>query len=182
MVVWWLCWHRTILIRHITQKQYSQFPPMHDFGKPWWGVAYAWFRETVMRRGLCTLYDQSPSALRFGNPVARDLHVLIGRTLAGSTRAVQSCLCSLRHVNVARGFLQHLARACSEQSRSTTVLPINHVIQMPQCLSGFVNHDYCTYIGQVHDWCSPWQAKPLYHYMEAALGWCQKWLSVGTVI
>ena len=38
--------------------------------------------------------------------------------------------------------LQHLARACSEQSRSTTVLPINHVIQMPQCLSGFVNHDY----------------------------------------
>ena len=39
--------------------------------------------------------------------------------------------------------LQHLSRACSEQSRSTTVLPINHVIQMPQCLSGFVNHDYC---------------------------------------
>ena len=38
--------------------------------------------------------------------------------------------------------LQHLARACSEQSRSTTVLPINHVIQMPQCLSGFVNRDY----------------------------------------
>ena len=38
--------------------------------------------------------------------------------------------------------LQHLARACSEQSRSTTVLPINHVIQMPQCVSGFVNHDY----------------------------------------
>ena len=39
-------------------------------------------------------------------------------------------------------FLQHLARACSEQSRSTSVLPINHVIQMPQCLSGFVNHDH----------------------------------------
>ena len=38
--------------------------------------------------------------------------------------------------------LQHLARASSEQSRSTTVLPINHVIQIPQCLSGFVNHDY----------------------------------------
>ena len=33
-------------------------------------------------------------------------------------------------------FLQHLARACSEQSRSTAVLPMNHVIQMPQCLSG----------------------------------------------
>ena len=41
--------------------------------------------------------------------------------------------------------LQHLARACIEQSRSTTVLPINHVIQMPQCLSGFVNHDYYTW-------------------------------------
>ena len=40
--------------------------------------------------------------------------------------------------------LQHLARASSEQSRSTTVLPINHVIQIPQCLSGFVNHDYLT--------------------------------------
>ena len=39
--------------------------------------------------------------------------------------------------------LQHLARASSEQSRSTTVLPINHVIQIPQWLSGFVNHDYC---------------------------------------
>ena len=38
--------------------------------------------------------------------------------------------------------LQHLARASSEQSRSTTVLPTNHVIQIPQCLSGFVNHDY----------------------------------------
>ena len=32
--------------------------------------------------------------------------------------------------------LQHLARAGSEQSRSTSVLPINHVIQMPQCLIG----------------------------------------------
>ena len=40
MVVWWLCWHRTILKRNITQKQYSQFPPEHDFRKPWWGVAY----------------------------------------------------------------------------------------------------------------------------------------------
>ena len=39
MVVWWLCWHRTILIRNITQKQYSQFPPVHDFRKPRWGVA-----------------------------------------------------------------------------------------------------------------------------------------------
>ena len=38
--------------------------------------------------------------------------------------------------------LQHLGRACSGQSRSITVLLINHVIQMPQCLLGFVNHDY----------------------------------------
>ena len=56
-----------------------------------------------MRRGLCTLHDQSPSALCLGNPVARDLRVVIGRTLAGSTRVVQSCLCSPSHVNVARG-------------------------------------------------------------------------------
>ena len=39
-------------------------------------------------------------------------------------------------------FRQHLARACSEQSRSTAVLPINHMTQMLQRLSGFVNHDY----------------------------------------
>ena len=38
--------------------------------------------------------------------------------------------------------LQHHARACSDQPRTTSALPINHVIQMPQCLSGFVNHDY----------------------------------------
>ena len=62
-----------------------------------------------MRRGLCTLYDQSPSALCLGNPVARDLHVVIGRTLAGSTRAVQSCLCSLSHTNVARGLSADVA-------------------------------------------------------------------------
>ena len=40
MVVWWLCWHRTILMKYFRQKQYPQFPPVHDFGKPWWGVAY----------------------------------------------------------------------------------------------------------------------------------------------
>ena len=40
MVVWWLCWHRTILMKNIWQKQYSQFPPVHDLRKPWWGVAY----------------------------------------------------------------------------------------------------------------------------------------------
>ena len=30
-----------------------------------------------MRRGLFTLYDQSPSVLYLGDPVARDLHVVI---------------------------------------------------------------------------------------------------------
>ena len=47
--------------------------------------------------------------------------------------------------------LQHLARASSEQSRSTTVLPVNHVIQIPQCLSGFVNHDYWRHGLQILD-------------------------------
>ena len=84
MVIWWLCWHRTILIRNITQKPYSQG-----------------------RRAL-------------------------------SNHACAHSVISMWHVVC----LQHLARACSEQSRSTTVLPINHVIQMPQCLSGFVNRDY----------------------------------------
>ena len=95
-----------------------------------------------MRRGLCTLYDQSPSVLCLVNPVARDLHVVIGRTLARltplSNHVCAHSVMSMWHVVC----LQHLARASSEQSRSTTVLPINHVIQMPQCLSGFVNHDY----------------------------------------
>ena len=104
----------------------------------------AWFRETVMRRGLCTLHDQSPSALCW---VIR-WHVTCMLSLAEhwqGRRALSNHVCahsviSMWHVVC----LQHLARACSEQSRSTTVLPINHVIQMPQCLSGFVNHDYYT--------------------------------------
>ena len=40
MVVSWLCWHRTILMKNIRHKQYSQFPSVRDFGKRWWGVAY----------------------------------------------------------------------------------------------------------------------------------------------
>ena len=50
----------------------------------------AWFRETVMRRGLYTMYGQSPS---LSDPVQRGRHVVIGPTLAGSTGVVQSCLC-----------------------------------------------------------------------------------------
>ena len=131
MVIWWLCWHRTILIRNITQKQYSQFPPVHDFGKPWWGVAYV-----PCMTNLRALYAW---VIRW--------HVTCMLSLAEhwqGRRALSNHVCahsviSMWHVVC----LQHLARACSEQSRSTTVLPINHVIQMPQCLSGFVNHDYC---------------------------------------
>ena len=128
MVIWWLCWHRTILIRNITQKPYSQFPPVHDFGKPWWGVAYVPCMTNP--RALCAW------VIRW--------HVTCMLSLAEhwqGRRALSSHVCvhsviSMWHVVC----LQHLARACSEQSRSTTVLPINHVIQMPQCLSGFVNH------------------------------------------
>ena len=126
MVVWWLCWHRTILIRNITQKQYSQFTPVHDFWKPWWGVAYV-----PCMTNLRALYAW---------------HMTCMLSLAGhwqGRRALSNHVCahsviSMWHVVC----LQHLARASSEQSRSTTVLPINHVIQMPQCLPRFVNHDY----------------------------------------
>ena len=130
MVVWWLCWHRTILIRNIPQKQYSQFPPVHDFRKPWWGVAYV-----PCMTNLLAFYAW---LIRW--------HVTCMLSLAGhwqGWRALSNHVCahsviSMWHVVC----LQHLARASSEQSRSTTVLLINHVIQMPQCLSGFVNHDY----------------------------------------
>ena len=39
MAAWWLWCHRTILMKNIRQKQFSQFPPVHDFEKPWWGVS-----------------------------------------------------------------------------------------------------------------------------------------------
>ena len=64
----------------------------------------AWFRETKMRRGLCTMCDQSQRDLCLGGSVARDRHVVIGWTLAGSAGPVQSCLCSLSHINVTRAF------------------------------------------------------------------------------
>ena len=103
---------------------------MHDFGKPWWGVAYVPCMTNL--RALCAW------VIRW--------HVTCILSLAEhrqGRRALSNHVCahsviSMWHV----ACLQHLARACSEQSRSTTVLPINHVIQMPQCLSGFVNHDY----------------------------------------
>ena len=111
---------------------------MHDFGKPWWGVAYVPCMTNL--RALCAW------VIRW--------HVTCILSLAEhrqGRRALSNHVCahsviSMWHVVC----LQHLARACSEQSRSTTVLPINHVIQMPQCLSGFVNHDYW---GRVVKYC-----------------------------
>ena len=42
MVVWWLLWHRTILMKNIRWKQYSEFPPVHDIENPWWGMYHVW--------------------------------------------------------------------------------------------------------------------------------------------
>ena len=130
MVVRWLCWHITIWIRNITQKHYSQFPPVHDFRKPWWGVAYVPCMTNL--RAIFAWVIQ--------------WHVTCMLSLAGhwqgrralSNHVSAHSVISMWHVVC----LQHLARVSNEQSRSTTVLPINHVIHMPQCLSGFVNHDY----------------------------------------
>ena len=130
MVVWWLCWHRTILMNNIRQKQYSQFQPVNDFGKPRWGVAYvpcvtnlraiyAWVIRWHVT-GMLSLAEHWHSRRALSNHVFAHSVIVMWHVI----------------------FLQHLARACSEQSRSTAVLPINHVTQMPQCLSGFVNHDY----------------------------------------
>ena len=82
-------------------------------------------------------------------------HVTCMLSLAGhwqDRRALSNHVCAHSVIPVWHVVcLQHLARASSEQSRSTTVLPINHVIQIPQCLSGFVNHDYCMTIICLHD-------------------------------
>ena len=48
--------------------------------------------------------------------------------------------CCTLPISKQSGTLRELA--VSAQSWSTAVLSINHVIQMPQCLSGFMNHDY----------------------------------------
>ena len=158
MVVWWLCLHRKILIRNIRQKLFSQFPPVHDFRKPWWGVAYV-----PCITNLRALYAW-----------AIWWHVACMLSLAEhwqGRRALSNHVCahsviSMWHVDS----LQHLARACSEQFRSTSVLPINHVIQMPQCLSGFVNHDY-------------WENSPYWSLAsetlwQCVLDICHKWFFI----
>ena len=124
-----------------------------------------------MRGGLCTMYEQSPSNLCLGDPVARDRHVVIGGTLARSTdpsnRVCAHSVISMWHVV----YLQHLVRACSEQSRSTSVVPINHVIQMPQCLSGFVNHEYCRRkMSQRKNTNGIWTSSVIQHLMAPVRG------------
>ena len=111
MVFRWLCWHKPIFMKNIWQKQYSQFPYVHDLGKPWWGVAYS----------VYIMCDQSLSDLCQGDPVARHRHVVIGWSLALSTGAVQSCLCSLNHIMIC---LQHLAE-----------LAVSNLGQLLFCLS-----------------------------------------------
>ena len=130
MVFWWLCWHRTNLMDNI-QKQHSQFPYVHDFGKPWWGVAYLPYVTYLQALCVWVIRWQLTGMLS----MAQHWH---------SRRALSNHVCAHSAISIWHMIcLQHLARACSEQTRSTTVLPINHVIQMPQCLSGFVNHDSC---------------------------------------
>ena len=118
-------------MRNIRQKQYSQFPPEHDFGKPWWGVAYVPCM-TIFR----ALYDW-----------VIQWHVTGMLWLAEhwqGWRALSNHFCAYAVISVWHVVcLQHFPRACSEQSRSTSILPFNHLIQMPECLSGLVNHDYC---------------------------------------
>ena len=128
---------RTILMKNNRQKQYSQFPPVHDFGKWRWGVAYVPCVTNLRVIYAWVIWWQVTGMLS----LAEHWH---GR------RALSNHVCA--HSVIAMWhmiFLQHLVRACSEQSRSTAVLPINRVIQMPQCLSGFVNHDYSPHKRQV---------------------------------
>ena len=118
------------LMRNIRQKQYSQFPPVHVIGKPWWGMAYVQCMTNLQALYAWVLRWHVSGMLSLVE------HWQGQRALSNHVCA-HSVIC-LWHVV----YPQHLVRACSEQSRSTSVLPINHVIQMPQCLSGFVNHGY----------------------------------------
>ena len=123
---------------------------MHDFGKPWWGVAYVPYMTNL--RALYAWVHR--------------WHVTCMLSLAEhwqGRRALSNHVCAHSLISVWHVVcLQHLARACSEQSRLTSVLPINHVIQMPQCISGFVNHDCCRICNVnmpavlTHNVCSWW--------------------------
>ena len=138
-----------IFVRNIRQKQYSQFPPVHGFAKAWWGVAYV-----PCMTNLRSLYAW---AIRWHVTGILSLaaHWQGRRTLSNHV-CVHSAI-SMLHVVC----LQHLVRARSEQSRSTSVLPYNHLIQMPQCLSGLVNHDYCMIGPNIFKPLSPSESTPI---------------------
>ena len=136
------------------------------FRKPRWGVAYV-----PCVTNLRAIY---PWVIRW--------HVTGILSLAEhwhGRRALSNNVCahsviSMWHVI----FQQHLARACGEQSRSTSVLPINHVIQIPQCLSGFVNHDYRVVLWEVYCPCVLVAAPHstfLYGCFVALFGHCARW-------
>ena len=105
-------------------------------------------------------------------------HVTCMLSLAGhwqGRRALSNHVCAHSVISIWHVVcLQHLARASSEQSRSTTVLSINHVILMPQCLSGFVNHDYCL-TRELHSvtyaFCFVLQVKHNFHMKILATIW-----------
>ena len=111
MIVWWLCWHKPILMKNISQKPYPQFLTVHDFGKPRWGVAYV----------LCVANCSATSDL--GGPLAWGRHVWMN-----TDRGERYCPIMFGAYWVVSMWrvicLQYLAIARSEQS----VLPIDHVI------------------------------------------------------
>ena len=125
------------------------FQSIYDFAKAYWGVAYvpcmtnlwalyAWvFRWHVT--GMLSLAEYWQGRRTLSNHVCA--HSVI----------------SMLHVVC----LQHLARACLEQSRSTSVLPINHVIQMLQCQSGLVNHDFCMISPNIFKTLPPSESTPI---------------------
>ena len=103
---------------------------MLDFGKPSWGVTYVPCVTNLRALYAWVIRWQVIAMLS----LAAHWH---GR------RALSNHVCAHSAISMWHKMcLQHPARACNEQSNSTSVLPMNHVIQMPQCLSGFVNHDY----------------------------------------
>ena len=106
---------------------------MHDSGKTGLGVAPA----------LCVTNCRANSYL--DDLVACGQDVFVGWTLAGVIVTAQACsVFTLSYPYETWCCLQHLARARSQ----TFVLPIDYMIQMPQCLSGFLNHDYYYQVGK----------------------------------
>ena len=106
---------------------------MHDFGKPWWGMVcipcvtnfralYAWVVRLHVT-GMLSLAQHWHGRLAL--PIMSRSHIHV--------------IC-----------LQHLARAYREQSKLISVLHINHKIQMPWCLLGFVHHDYWFHVFDQH--------------------------------